>query len=111
MKKILISLFILISNLTNAQCFDRNDSLFLRYANQHDKLYLEVSVEKNLNNFSINWFGDCSEIQIESNNGQFFPIIDCTKSDKLHLHNLSPGDYILKFYYDDKLLKTEIIKT
>lgn len=111
MKKILILLFILISNLTNAQCFDKNDSLFLRYANLHDKLYLDVFIEKNTNNFSINWLGDCDEIQIESNNGQYFPVIDCQKSSRLNLHNLSPGDYTIKFYCDDKLLKIETIKT
>ena len=111
MKKILFISLVLISFKMNAQSFTSNDSLFHRYANLHDKLFLEVLVENYVNSFSINWIGDCDEIQIESNNGQYFPVINCIDSHDLHLHNLSPGSYTLKFYYDDKLMKTEIIKT
>lgn len=111
MKKILFISLVLISFKMNAQSFTSNDSLFYRYANSHDKLFLEVLVENYVNSFSINWIGDCDEIQIESNNDQYFPVINCVNSNALHLNNLAPGSYTLKFYYDDKLMKTEIIKT
>lgn len=111
MKKTLIILSIAINFTLNAQSWSVNDSLFTKYANYHDKYFLDVSIQKSLDTYSIFWLGDCEEIQIESNNGQFFPKIDCLDNDKLHLHNLSPGIYTLKFYYDEKLLRTEVIKT
>ena len=105
MKKILFISLVLLSFKTNAQSFTVDDSLFYRYANLHDKLFLEVSVKNFVNGVSVNWIGDCGEIRIESNNDQYFPVINCINSHDLHLHNLSPGLYTLKFYFDDKLMK------
>jgi hypothetical protein len=50
-------------------------------------------------------------ITIEGNNGMVFPKIPCEKSNQLHLSNLIPGEYYIKFYQEDKLLDCKKIKT
>ena len=54
MKKILFISLVLLSFKTNAQSFTVDDSFFYRYANLHDKLFLEVSVKNFVNGVSVN---------------------------------------------------------
>lgn len=111
MKKILSTLILISPFFVNAQLMSHDDSLDMRLANRYDKEYLKIWTEFNKQTISITWYGNCEEIKIESNNGQYFPIIDTGNSNHLHLHNLEPGEYTIQFYNGGKLVKTENFKT
>jgi hypothetical protein len=111
MKKILYTLILISPFFANAQCMSHDDSLDMRLANRYDKEYLKVWLNFSNQTVSISWFGNCEEIRIESNNGEFFPTIDAGESNHLHLHNFKTGEYTIMFYNEGKLIKTENFKT
>jgi hypothetical protein len=80
------------------------------FAEVYDKEYLQIEI-KYTNTIDLYWDGYVDFITIEGNTGMVFPKISCEKSNQLHLSNLIPGDYYIKFYQEDKLLDCKKIKT
>ncbi len=104
--RFLFLLFLFITTFANSQSINANFER--KFADIYDKEYIQVTIQYS-KQININWEGYVDYIIIESDGGIMFPIINCEKSNQLHLSNLSEGTYYLKFYTDDKLICTEKI--
>jgi hypothetical protein len=101
-------LFLLFPIFAHSQSLNANFEI--KFAEVFDKEYLQIEI-KYTKTVDVYWRGYVDYITIEGNTGMFFPTILCEKSNQLHLSNLIPGEYYIKFYQEDKLLDCKKIKT